>query len=285
MKRFLLMMASTAGLLCLTGTRAQASPVDWQYSFTPNQPSVSATPNGSLTFTGAQSAAAIGSSTLVLANLQLQSNASGTNTLSNGSLPFSGTINITDTNGTSGSITLSGTLGGYNGTSPSFSAGSATNPAGFSNINSLTPLALSGATAPSGTAWSTTGSGSSLAYVWTDSKTGNTFSIPVADLGITPPGPPTPLPSSTSTTVPQKALVGSISAYVVVNGGNVGGTTGGTTAGGTTAGGTTAGTTTGGLTGGNTAGVPEPSTLVLSCFGLSFAGLASWRKRRRAAKA
>lgn len=28
-------------------------------------------------------------------------------------------------------------------------------------------------------------------------------------------------------------------------------------------------------------GTPEPSTLVLSCLGLSFAGLASWRKRRR----
>ncbi|HTU19423.1 MAG TPA: PEP-CTERM sorting domain-containing protein [Gemmataceae bacterium] len=29
------------------------------------------------------------------------------------------------------------------------------------------------------------------------------------------------------------------------------------------------------------ASVPEPSTLVLSCLGLGFAGLASWRKRRR----
>ncbi len=28
-------------------------------------------------------------------------------------------------------------------------------------------------------------------------------------------------------------------------------------------------------------GTPEPSTLVLSCLGLGFAGLASWRKRRR----
>jgi hypothetical protein len=272
MKRFFAMMASTAALLCLSGTRAQASPVDWNYSFTPNQPSVSATPNGSLQFTGAQSAAAVGSSTLVLANLQLQSNASGTNTLANGSLPFSGTISLQDTNGTTGSITLSGSLGGYNGTSPSFSAGSATNPAGFSNITSLSPLALSNAVAPAGTSWSTTGSGSSLAYVWTDSKTGNTFSIPVVDLGITPPGPPVPLSSATSTTVPQKALVGSISAYVVVNGSSApppppppsGGTGTGT---------------------GTTSGVPEPSTLVLSCFGLSFAGLASWRKRRRGVKA
>lgn len=32
---------------------------------------------------------------------------------------------------------------------------------------------------------------------------------------------------------------------------------------------------------GTTSGTPEPSTLVLSCLGLGFAGLASWRKRRR----
>ena len=32
--------------------------------------------------------------------------------------------------------------------------------------------------------------------------------------------------------------------------------------------------------GGHTSGTPEPSTLVLSCLGLAFAGATSWRKRR-----
>lgn len=59
--------------------------------------------------------------------------------------------------------------------------------------------------------------------------------------GYTPPGPPT------------ASNAGSISAHVEVTpGGN-----------------------------GHTGGVPEPSTLVLSCLGLGFAGLTSWRKRRR----
>ena len=58
----------------------------------------------------------------------------------------------------------------------------------------------------------------------------------------TPPGPP------------NASNAGSISAHVTVTPGN--------------------GHTSGG-------GTPEPSTLVLSCLGLGFAGLASWRKRRR----
>jgi hypothetical protein len=56
----------------------------------------------------------------------------------------------------------------------------------------------------------------------------------------TPPGPPT------------ASNAGSISAHVTV----------------TPGGGTISG------------GAPEPSTLVLSCLGLGFAGLRSWRKRR-----
>jgi hypothetical protein len=60
--------------------------------------------------------------------------------------------------------------------------------------------------------------------------------------GYTPPGPPT------------ASNAGSISAFVQVT------------------------PATGPHTGGS---APEPSTLVLSCLGLSFAGLASWRKRRR----
>lgn len=59
--------------------------------------------------------------------------------------------------------------------------------------------------------------------------------------GYTPPGPPT------------ASNAGSISAHVSV---------------------TPLGT-------GGQSGTPEPSTLVLSCLGLGFAGLASWRKRRR----
>jgi hypothetical protein len=63
----------------------------------------------------------------------------------------------------------------------------------------------------------------------------------VSLVGYTPPGPPT------------ASNAGSIAAFVQV---------------------TPNGHTSGG-------GTPEPSTLVLSCLGLGFAGLASWRKRRR----
>jgi hypothetical protein len=61
----------------------------------------------------------------------------------------------------------------------------------------------------------------------------------------TPPGPPT------------ASNAGSISVHVAVTAGS--------------------GTVSGGH-------APEPSTLLLSCLGLGFAGAASWRKRRRAAK-
>ncbi len=64
----------------------------------------------------------------------------------------------------------------------------------------------------------------------------------VSLVGYTPPGPPT------------ASNAGSIAAFVQV---------------------TPQGHTSGG------GGTPEPSTLVLSCLGLGFAGLASWRKRRR----
>jgi hypothetical protein len=78
-------------------------------------------------------------------------------------------------------------------------------------------------------------------------KTSYTWTAPsgnqytVTLTGYTPPGPPT------------ASNAGSISAHVTV-----------TPAGGTISGGT-----------------PEPSTLVLSCLGLGFAGLGAWRKRRR----
>jgi hypothetical protein len=64
----------------------------------------------------------------------------------------------------------------------------------------------------------------------------------VSLVGYTPPGPPT------------ASNAGSIAALVSVTPGN------------------------GTISGGHT---PEPSTLVLACLGLSFAGLTTWRKRRR----
>lgn len=72
----------------------------------------------------------------------------------------------------------------------------------------------------------------------------NTYTVSLT--GYTPPGPP------------SAANAGSISAHVNV--------TTNTTGGG------------GGVIGGGSA--PEPSTLVLSCLGLAFAGASSWRKRR-----
>jgi len=70
---------------------------------------------------------------------------------------------------------------------------------------------------------------------------GNVYTVSLT--GYTPPGPPT------------ASNFGSISAHVTVQQPG-GGTSGG-------------------------GGAPEPSSLVLSCLGLSFAGAASWRKRRR----
>ena len=70
---------------------------------------------------------------------------------------------------------------------------------------------------------------------------GNVYTVTLN--GYTPPGPPT------------ASNAGSISAHVAVTPVNPGG--------------------------GGISGVPEPSTFVLSCLGLGFAGLASWRKRRR----
>lgn len=79
-------------------------------------------------------------------------------------------------------------------------------------------------------------------YTWT-APSGNQYKVTLD--GYTPPGPP------------SQTNLGSISAHVQV-----------TPADGTISGG-----------GGGT--TPEPSTLVLSCLGLGFAGLTSWRKRRR----
>jgi hypothetical protein len=73
-------------------------------------------------------------------------------------------------------------------------------------------------------------------------KAQNGNTYTVSLVGYTPPGPPT------------ASNAGSISAFVSVTPANGGG---------------------------HTSGTPEPSTLVLSCLGFGFAGLASWRKRRR----
>jgi hypothetical protein len=73
---------------------------------------------------------------------------------------------------------------------------------------------------------------------------------------------------------PSPEISGSIdSLSVEATGGTTGGTAGDTT-------GRTTGGTTGGTTGNPTNGVPEPSTVLLSCLGLSCLGAASWRKWR-----
>ncbi len=74
---------------------------------------------------------------------------------------------------------------------------------------------------------------------------GNTYTVTIGPFS--PPGPP----SSTT--------VGSISAFVSVLGPQGGGGGGG---------------------GGSVGGAPEPSTAVLSCLGISFLGLSSWRRRK-----
>lgn len=83
------------------------------------------------------------------------------------------------------------------------------------------------------------------AYTWTaPTVNGITDQYTVTLTGFTPPGPP------------SASNAGSISAHITVTPQSSNG-------------------------GGNTAGAPEPSTLLLSCLGLGFAGLTSWRKRRR----
>jgi hypothetical protein len=77
----------------------------------------------------------------------------------------------------------------------------------------------------------------------------------VSIVSYSPPGPPT------------ASNAGSIGAHVDVTAGTSGG----------------GGGDNGGGSGGGISETPEPTSLVLSCFGLSALGAASWRKRRRAA--
>jgi len=214
MKRSLLLIASTAGLLLLAGTPAWADPtpppeVHWTYNFTPNAPFVQADGgpgSGSVTFTNEPTKSASNGSDVVLTNLRVSSTAPTTSpdTL-NSSGAWSVKLQLTDSaSGASTTMLFSGKLGGT-----------------FSADNANVTDQFTGKTS----------------YTWT-APNGNAYTVTLNNF--TPPGPPT------------ASNAGSISAHVSVTPGN----------------GTISGST------------PEPSTLVLSCLGLGFAGLRSWRKRR-----
>jgi hypothetical protein len=219
MKRSLLLIASTAGLLTLAGTPAWADPtpppeVHWTYNFTPSASFVQADGgpgSGSVTFTNEPTKAASNSSDIVLTNLRVSSTASFT---SPDTLNTAGAwkVNLVLTDSATGANTtmaFSGKLGG------NFSADNANVTNQFTGKTSFT---------------------------WT-APNGNAYTVTLGNF--TPPGPPT------------ASNAGSISAHVSVTPGS------------------------GSISG---AGAPEPSTLVLSCLGLGFAGLTSWRKRRTRAK-
>lgn len=267
MKRFLLLTASTVGLLYGAGTGAQASsiPSDAIYTATFNVTqgtSISTSPgSGTLTMSSSTVPPVYGTtpySSVTLATLQLNNpGSSSANLASNG---WSGALTLTDAaSGKSAQLNLSGTFMGLNGTAPSFSTGGANvyfNPATFK---------VTGASAPG------LGSFSFANGMWTTTLGSNTYTIPVADFSFTQPG----IPTQASTQNP----IGAIAATIEVNAGNTGGGGGGG-GGGSGGGGSGGGGGGGNSGGGNTASTPEPSSLVLSCLGLGFAGLASWRRRR-----
>lgn len=269
MKRFFLLMGSAAGALCLaaSATHAASTPTStpsWSYSFNvdPASQQIGTTGNnGFLTMTGASGVAASGNSVVTLASLQLNSTSQATDSAVLSSDAWKGVLSIHDPGSTApGTLTLSGAFTGPMG------ANGQTTPATFSANNAnvyFNPAALS--ITPNGSGWSTvmatnsvTGQSQIADYVWKASS-GNTYTIPVADLSFTPPGIPYTPPPGSTTTSPQ--LNGAIAATIEVN----------------------ATTGTGTKSGGGGTGTPEPSTLLLSCFGLGFAGLASWRRRRNLA--
>ncbi len=219
MKRSLLAIALAAGLLCLAGTPAWASPstspdVGWTYNFTPAQSFVpSDSGSGSVSFTNEPTKSATNSSDIVVTNLKVSSTApsSSPDSFTSSGGHWSVGLQLTDTaSGASTTMTFTGQLGGT-----------------FSATNANVTNTFTGQTS----------------YTWT-APNGDTYKVSL--VGYTPPGPPT------------ASNAGSIAAYVQV----------------TPAGGDNGG-------GGSPSSTPEPSTLVLSCLGLGFAGLASWRKRRR----
>ncbi len=262
MKRFFQLTGWSVGLLCLAGAAAQASPTtttpQWSYSFnvSPESQVLSTVGNnGSLAFTGAQNVSASGSSVVTLATLQLSSSSAAPDSAVLANNNWSGVLTIHDAASTnSASLTLSGSFTGpmING-QPSPATFSQNNANVYFNPNSLK-------IAP-GAGWSTVmGSNGQVAdYVW---KAGsNSYTIPVSDFSFTPPG----IPQSANPQLGSTQLNGAIAATIEVNVGTTGG--GGS----------------GGNGNGHGASTPEPSTLLMSCFGLGFAGLASWRRRRNLA--
>lgn len=178
MKRSLLLIASTAGLLGLSVVPARAGLIpaptaQWSYNFTPAQSFVSADPpgTGSVTFTNEPGKTATGSSDVVVSNLRVASTAPATSPdvlHKNGAYSF--TLDLKDTaSGASTMMNFTGKLGG------SFSSANA-------NVtNTFTGAKTQTWTAPNG-------------LVYTVSLT-----------GYTPPGPPT------------ASNAGSISAHVSVS--------------------------------------------------------------------
>ena len=258
MKRFLLLTASTVGLLCGAGTGAQASPIPSNAIYTAtfnvsDGTNISTSPgSGTLTMTSSTVPPVYGTtaySSVTLATLQLNNPGSTPANLS--SNIWSGALTLSDiASGKSAVLDLSGTFTGLNGTPASFSSGGANvyfNPATFK---------VTGATGPG------LGTFSFSNGMWTATLGSNTYQIPLADFSFTQPG----IPTQASTQNP----IGAIAATIEVNAPGGGG---GTPPGG-------GGGTPPGSGGGTTASTPEPSSLVLSCLGLGFAGLASWRRRR-----
>jgi hypothetical protein len=201
MKRSLLFAAYAAGLLGLTAPPAQAgfnaADVQWNYSFTPAQPFITAdkttsNPNpGSVTFLSGGNSAS-GDSYVDLANLRLSSTASPSNPdtfSSNGAWSIS--MKLTDAaTGNSTTLTFTGKLSGT-----------------FSKSNSQIGNAFTGQTSQS----------------WTDPANGNTFTVSLATF--TPPGPPDPQPVNG---VQPPVTYGAISAYVsLTNSGDGNGQTSG----------------------------------------------------------
>jgi hypothetical protein len=217
MKRFLLLFASTAGIVCLAGTQARAGLIpaptaQWMYNFTPAQSSLPGTSpaggTGNILFTNEPTHGATGTSDVVLTQLKVSTAApaSSPDTISNGNYKFS--MLLTDVaSGQSKTLTFTGTLSG------NFSQTNANVTNQFTAATQLQTVTL----------------GNNVYKIFLDRYA--------------PPGPG------------DSVNEGSISARVTVmtNGpGNPGGNQ-----------------------------TPEPSSLVLSFLGVTFAGVASWRQRRR----